>query len=119
MEPVHWFDPAAALPIEEGVLIHALDEVYPDLKLLDRVTAARQTLTGIGPEVREPAHLRPEVRDPAHFNVADILRSATASGSALARPEVREPAHFRPGDVAERATDVLKQKADVLRRAGF
>ena len=78
-EPAHWFDPGFAIAGEEAVVIHAIDDVYPELKLAERVSAQRQLARGFGPGVREPAHFRPEVREPAHL-----------------RPEVREPAHPRP-----------------------
>lgn len=58
-EPVHWFDPGYIIAAEEAVLIHAIDEVYPELRLVDRVTAARQSVsTLVRPEVKEPAHFR-------------------------------------------------------------
>jgi hypothetical protein len=118
MEPVHWFDPSAVLPIEEGVVIHAIDEVYPDLKLMDRIMALRQKV--VRPEVLEPAHLRPEVREPAHLAPGPGAVKAPELASAVAaRPEVREPAHFRDPQIAEKSVEVLKQIADVLRKAGF
>jgi hypothetical protein len=103
-EPAHWFDAGSFLPQEEVVLIDAIDTVYPELKLADRISATR-SLFRFRPGVREPAHFRPEIREPAHF-----------------RPEIREPAHFRPGEqavMAERALEVLAQVAAMLRRTGF
>lgn len=80
-EPAHWFDAGSAIAGEEAVLIHAIDEVYPELRLAERVSAARQASRGFGPGVREPAHFfAPGVREPAHLG-----------------PGVREPAHFGPG----------------------
>ena len=78
LEPAHWFDPGFAIAGEEAVVIHALDDVFPELKLAERVSAQRQ-LARFGPGVREPAHFRPEVREPAH-----------------PRPEVLEPVHKSP-----------------------
>ncbi len=58
-EPVHWFDPGYVIAAEEAVLIHAIDEVYPDLRLAERVTAARQAArVPVRPEIPEPAHYR-------------------------------------------------------------
>ncbi len=79
-EPAHWFDPGTAISGEEVMLISAIDEVYPDLRLAERVSVARQAGRGLGPGVREPAHLGPGVREPAHLG-----------------PGVREPAHLGPG----------------------
>ncbi|WP_129125647.1 hypothetical protein [Geomonas oryzae] len=41
-EPAHWFDRASLISELDQVLIVALDEVYPELKLLDRINSARQ-----------------------------------------------------------------------------
>ena len=59
-EPAHWFDPGIALAEEEAVLISAIDQVYPEIQLANRVSAYRQILRGqVGPHVKEPAHFRP------------------------------------------------------------
>ena len=82
-EPAHWFDPRITLPVEDAVTISAIDIVYPDLHLAERISANRMAVRRIAAHVKEPAHfVRPDVREPAHF-----LQS-------LVRPEVREPAHF-------------------------
>ena len=39
-EPAHWFNPAALITQEEQVLIVALDEVYPELKLVERISGS-------------------------------------------------------------------------------
>jgi hypothetical protein len=57
-EPAHWFDPGRAIVAEEAVLIHAIDEVYPELRLAERVSVSRQAGRAIRPEVQEPAHFR-------------------------------------------------------------
>jgi hypothetical protein len=104
-EPAHWFDAGSFLPQEELVLIDAIDTVYPELKLAERINTTRGVERALRPGVREPAHFRPEIREPAHF-----------------RPEIREPAHTGPIDEAARsrkASEVLSQIAEMLRRAGF
>lgn len=59
MEPVHWFDPGIALQLEERLLISAIDQVYPELKLVDRLTTIREFMRRpVGPGVKEPAHFR-------------------------------------------------------------
>ncbi len=65
-EPAHWFDAGSFLPQEELVLIDAIDTVYPELKLADRITATRNLARALRPGVREPAHFRAEIREPAH-----------------------------------------------------
>jgi len=88
-EPAHWLDPRVALPVEDILTITAIDTVYPELHLAERISASRMAIRRLGSYPQEPAHfVRPEVREPAHF------------GQAFVRPEVREPAHFR--DIATR-----------------
>jgi len=57
-EPAHWFDPGIAIAIEDAVVISAIDEVYPELRLAERIAADRLILRQIRPEVMEPAHYR-------------------------------------------------------------
>ncbi len=40
-EPAHWFDSRIQITQEEQVLIVALDEVYPELRLVERISASR------------------------------------------------------------------------------
>ena len=61
-EPAHWFDPGTLIATEERVLIAAIDEVYPELRLADRIAFYRNAIRRkVRPEVQEPAHF-PEVR---------------------------------------------------------
>jgi hypothetical protein len=55
-EPAHWFDPGIAIAIEDAVVISAIDEVYPELRLAERIAADRLAIRRIRPEVMEPAH---------------------------------------------------------------
>lgn len=109
-EPAHWFDAGTAISGEEAILINAIDEVYPELRLVDRVSAARQAGRTFGPGVREPAHLaaalRPGVREPAHFipGVREPAHLATTLG-----PGVREPAHFFESQFAIELSALLKK----------
>jgi len=59
-EPAHWFDRTVALQPNEALVISAIDQVYPELRLADRVEEARRmsVATAFGPGVREPAHFR-------------------------------------------------------------
>jgi len=70
-EPAHWFDPGIALAVDDLVAISAIDQVYPELRLADRISADRMAVRRISAYVKEPAHflaasVRPEVREPAH-----------------------------------------------------
>jgi len=56
LEPVHWFDPGFAIGIEDAVVISAIDEAYPELRLAERIAADRLLIRRIRPEVMEPVH---------------------------------------------------------------
>jgi hypothetical protein len=53
MEPAHWFDAGAAIAVNDRLLIEAIDTVYPDLRLAERISLTRKL---VRPEVKEPAH---------------------------------------------------------------
>ena len=55
-EPAHWFDPGVLIAIEDAVVISAIDEVYPELRLAERIAADRLAIRRIRPEIMEPAH---------------------------------------------------------------
>jgi hypothetical protein len=57
-EPAHWFDPGIAIAVEDAVVISAIDEVYPELRLAERIAADRLAIRRIRPEVMEPVHFR-------------------------------------------------------------
>ena len=93
-EPAHWFDADIALAEDEEILISAIDEVYGDLKLAERIAGARQESRQFIPGVREPAHFFPGVREPAHYRaiIEDMLEMRDYRRLS---PGIREPAHFR------------------------
>jgi hypothetical protein len=65
MEPAHWFNPRFDIAIEDKVLISVIDQVYADLRLVDRIAGIRERfrdLQMVPPEVMEPAHFRPQFR---------------------------------------------------------
>ncbi len=68
-EPVHWFDPGVAIAIEDAVVISAIDEVYPELRLAERIAADRLAIRRIRPEVKEPVHFR----DFASLHQQDVI----------------------------------------------
>lgn len=73
-EPAHWFDPGLAISVEEAMTIEAIDHVYPDLKLAERITSYRQAIRRV---------VMPEVKEPAHFRQMErILETEKASGLA-------------------------------------
>ncbi len=73
-EPVHWFDPGIAMTAEEAVQIQAIDQVYPELHLVERVEYYRQSAgRAVRPEVMEPAHFR---------QIEEIMQTDKAAGLA-------------------------------------
>ena len=78
-EPVHWFDPGYVIAAEEAILISAIDEVYPELRLANRVAFSRQAARGfVPPEVHEPAHFRQLERALESPKGADIANEISA-----------------------------------------
>ncbi len=115
-EPAHWFHPAVTIAADDQILISAIDEVYPELRLAERISLTRQLLRRVRPEVMEPAHIRPEVMEPAHPGPGVRAELAIREIGQLlrrVRPDVMEPAHFRPLD-----RDVLAEIQAVLGKFG-
>jgi hypothetical protein len=104
-EPAHWFLPSATIAAEEKMVISAIDEVYPELRLADRVAATRQALRRVLPEVMEPAHPPGVAANLALREIGQLFKAV--------RPDIPEPAHFR---LAER--DILGQIQNILRKYG-
>jgi hypothetical protein len=48
-ERVHWFDPGTVIAIEEALVICAIDEVYPELRLAERISAGRLAVRQLRP----------------------------------------------------------------------
>jgi hypothetical protein len=53
-EPAHWFDPGRLLTEAEQVLIVALDDVYPELRLVERISASRLEQVALNPQPLPP-----------------------------------------------------------------
>lgn len=74
-DPPHWFDPGTLIAAEEKVLISAIDEVYSELRLVDRIASYREALRRqVRPEVMEPAHFRRIERGMRPENPEELLR---------------------------------------------
>jgi hypothetical protein len=102
-EPAHWFDPGILIATEEAVLIEAIDEVYPELKLVDRVASTREALRKIGPEVKEPAHFRKAL-------LSSLDPIPPAKKALLSSQDPIPP---------ESVKNMLSELASVLRRYGY
>jgi len=71
-EPVHWFDSGIQVSIADKLVISAIDQVYPELKLVDRVTAARSK-EAFWPGTQEPVHMRDDLIA-QHGEITDALQ---------------------------------------------
>jgi hypothetical protein len=107
-EPAHWFLPSATIAAEEKILISAIDEVYPELRLAERIANTRQVLRSVRPEVMEPAHVRASSVQGAELALREIGNIFKRVG-----PGINEPAHFLR---AER--DILAEIEAVVRKFG-
>ena len=110
-EPAHWFDAGIALGKEEEVLISAIDEVYPELKLAERIAMGRRDTRFRVPGIREPAHFRQMLE-----------RIVETQSAARLNPGVREPAHFRElAEIFEKneARELLTELVAVLKKFGI
>lgn len=68
-EPAHWFDPGSLIAAEERVLISVIDEVYPELRLVDRISQYRR---GMGRILREEAGSSPGSGEPPHEMLTEL-----------------------------------------------
>ncbi|HTY20801.1 MAG TPA: hypothetical protein VMC44_04120 [Geobacteraceae bacterium] len=110
-EPAHWFDAGIAIDKEEEILIAAIDEVYTDLHLAERVALARRDSIRLSPGIREPAHFRAIIEELIDARVGRQLV-----------PGIREPAHFRGIEgLLERddASQILSELTAVLKKYGL
>jgi len=56
-EPAHWFDPRMLITEAEQVFIVALDEVYPEIRLVERISASRLEMVALNPQPLPPKEL--------------------------------------------------------------
>ncbi len=64
-ESAHWFDPGYAIAIEEALVIMAIDAVYPELRLAERISAGRLAIAQLGLVGWHHAEMAPF---PTYFN---------------------------------------------------
>ena len=73
-EPVHWFDPSIQTSINEVILISVIDEIYPELRLVDKISSFRRTRRHlVRHEVKEPVHSRRIEYGPGLDKVGELL----------------------------------------------
>jgi len=85
-EPAHWFLPSVTIAADEKLLISAIDTVYPELQLAQRISNTRQVLRSVRPEVMEPAH-------PGTIRSADSALREISNIFKRVGPGIPEPAH--------------------------
>ncbi len=80
-EPAHWFRPDIQLEVQEALVITAIDEVYPELQLVQRIQKARQAInvpSALRPGIREPAHFRQLLQDLDPATIDKVIQVLTA-----------------------------------------
>lgn len=65
-EPAHYLDRMNQIILEKSVLVSAIDEVYPELKLGERLNQAQYAMSPTLP-LPPPRAVWPGVREPAHM----------------------------------------------------
>jgi hypothetical protein len=88
-------------------VISAIDEVYPELRLAERIANTRQALRGVRPEVMEPAHV-------GTTRLAELALREIGNIFKRVGPGIPEPAHYLRVD-----RDILAEIEAVVRRYGF
>ncbi len=81
-EPAHWFDPGILISEAEQVVIVALDEVYPELRLVERISSYRRgEEVALNPQPLPPKALAKELAkvlgplpDPWKEELLDVIR---------------------------------------------
>jgi hypothetical protein len=59
-EPAHFFNPLIPISDEELILVNVIDQVYPELQLIEKISKTRlYSRKLINPEVMEPVHIKP------------------------------------------------------------
>ena len=74
-EPAHWFDPGTLIAAEERVLISVIDEVYPELRLVDRISHYRHGMGRVAEMskfARAMADPTPEPAEPPQEMLAEL-----------------------------------------------
>lgn len=71
-EPAHWFDPGIAIAIEDALVILAIDEVYSELRLAERIHAGRLAVAQLAWGGRPPWY--PSEQAPISFSEQLVSR---------------------------------------------
>ncbi len=79
-EPAHFLDAAIQLTAEDTVVIAAIDQVYPELRLAERIATARTATRSVrvNPNVQERVQFRQVsayVKEPPHSPASSLLQN--------------------------------------------
>ena len=77
-EPAHFLDAAIQLTAEDTIVIAAIDKVYPELRLAERIAAARTATRPVSPHVQErvqPLAVSAYVKEPPHSRASSLLQN--------------------------------------------
>ncbi len=126
-EPVHYY-PGLELDVEAQLLAHVLDEVYPELKIADRIKMDKEILAQGGYYRSDPTPQPIKAKfspwqEPVHFPERISETPDRLKFLRYYRDWV-EPVHFRE-DLSERFTprnlegNVLRELSSVLKKYGY
>lgn len=77
-EPAHFLDATIQLTAEDTIVIAAIDKVYPELRLAERIAAARTATRPVSPHVQErvqPLAVSAYVKEPPHSRASSLLQN--------------------------------------------
>ena len=79
-EPAHFLDATIQLTAEDTIVIAAIDQVYPELRLAERIAAARTATRSVrvNPNVQERVQFRQVsayVKEPPHSPASSLLQN--------------------------------------------
>ena len=77
-EPAHFLDAAIQLTAEDTIVIAAIDQVYSELHIAERIAAARTATRPVSPHVQErvqPLAVSAYVKEPPHSRASSLLQN--------------------------------------------
>lgn len=86
-EPAHSIDRERLMAMEKNVLISAIDEAYPDLKLGERLSRSQQAVASVTASVTQPSGVAMEPSQP----ISEIIGVLNKYGYAMVSPMHQPP----------------------------
>ena len=116
-EPVQYLNRVSQIIQEKSLLVSAIDEVYPELKLAERLNKAQYAMSPTLP--LPPPRAWPGVREPAHMMAAAQFASPQPSPWSMAMSEIAQVLQrYQPTPVPWR-DQFLSEIANVMARFSY